>query len=106
MINTSRMMSPSLSWVQRGWSVICLTTGPIGPSPERGRREGGREGGGEREGGGGGGEGGRGKGGSGGGREGGREGREGREGGKVGRGRGRVVMYIHVYTWVKKARWH
>ena len=53
--------------------MICLTTGPIGPSPERGR-EGGREGGGR--------EGGRGEGGrGGGGREGGRE-RQ-REGGDV-----------------------
>ena len=56
MPNTSRMMSLSLSCAQRGWSMICFTTGPIGPSPvregdggegERGER--GRGGRGERE---------------------------------------------------------
>ena len=26
-------MSPSLSWAQRGWSMICFTTGPIVDSP-------------------------------------------------------------------------
>ena len=35
MTNTSRMMSLSLSCAQRGWSMICFTTGPIGPSPVR-----------------------------------------------------------------------
>lgn len=49
MVHTSRMMSPSLSWAQRGWSMICFTTGPIAPSPggeeggeKREEREGGR----------------------------------------------------------------
>ena len=32
-------MSPSLSWAQRGWSMICFTTGPIGPSPAYVERE-------------------------------------------------------------------